>query len=260
MCVPWAQTSPFALGSAAALPPALQSADCHYHHTPLLSLHLQLRFSACGNYLYTGARKDPSILCWDVRHSSGVLYSLPRVSGTTNQRMYFDIEPCGRHLATGGEDGAVRVFNLRDGSLAHQFVAAADTVNGVAFHPFLPLLATASGQRRYPLAPSDSEDSSSSSSDSSGSESDEDGGLRGSKRVAAVPGGLSADENVLRVWQCAAQALPPIEEAVLLAEVPIGEPVADMAEQEDGAAAAGEEAAGEADESADQEEAMATDQ
>lgn len=33
---------------------------------------LQLCFSADGNFLYTGARKDPSILCWDVRYGSGL--------------------------------------------------------------------------------------------------------------------------------------------------------------------------------------------
>ncbi|KAL4443842.1 hypothetical protein ABPG75_011579 [Micractinium tetrahymenae] len=186
-------------------------------------------FSACGNYLYTGARKDAAILCWDVRYSSGVLYTLQRDSSSTNQRMYFDVEPCGRHLAAGGEDGAVRVYDLRDGSLAAQFQAAADTVNGVAFHPFLPLLATASGQRRYPLAPRDEEggSSSSSSSDDSrsacgGEESDSgsDGGLAGSDsermaEAAAAPRafpGLSADENVLRVWRCAARLLPPLAE------------------------------------------------
>lgn len=32
---------------------------------------LQVCFSACGNYLYTGARKDSALLCWDVRYSSG---------------------------------------------------------------------------------------------------------------------------------------------------------------------------------------------
>lgn len=41
---------------------------------------------------------------------AGVVYSMQRCSGGTNQRMYFDVEPCGRHLATGqqaagGEEG-----------------------------------------------------------------------------------------------------------------------------------------------------------
>jgi telomerase Cajal body protein 1 len=104
-----------------------------------------LRFSADGNYLYTGARQDPSIFCWDVRCASGAVYALQRPSRHTNQRIYFDIEPCGRHLATGGEDGSVHVFDLRDGSPRAHFQAAEDTVNGLDFHPFLPLMATASG-------------------------------------------------------------------------------------------------------------------
>jgi hypothetical protein len=38
-----------------------------------------------------------------------VLYSLQRATSSTNQRIGFSIEPCGRHLATGGSDGHVRV-------------------------------------------------------------------------------------------------------------------------------------------------------
>ena len=51
----------------------------------------------------------------------------------------------------GGEDGVVRVFDLRDGSLAASLSAAQDTVNGVAFHPVLPMLATASGAPPPPM-------------------------------------------------------------------------------------------------------------
>ena len=115
---------------------------------------------------------------------AGVVYTMQRPSGGTNQRMAFDVEPCGRHLATGerrlscavcfavtlvcsfrgalarrsavlcqsmpaaplrrpqsvgmhplalpnlsagGEDGVVRLFDLRDGSEAGQFAAAEDT-------------------------------------------------------------------------------------------------------------------------------------
>jgi hypothetical protein len=50
---------------------------------------------------------------------------------------------------------AVQVFDLRDGQQVSCFQAAADTVNGVSFNPRLPLLATASGHRRYPLLPTD---------------------------------------------------------------------------------------------------------
>ncbi|KAI7843049.1 hypothetical protein COHA_003223 [Chlorella ohadii] len=189
-----------------------------------------LCFSADGNFLYTGARKDGAIRCWDVRYGSGVVYTMPRPSGGTNQRMMFDVEPCGRHLATGGEDGVVRLFDLRDGSEAGQFPAADDTVNGVAFHPFLPLLATASGQRRYFLAPcddssssdseSESEDSGMAAADSGSSESGSEGEGAGGRHApaAAAPGMLSARENVLQVWQCAARTLQLPEDAAAAAD------------------------------------------
>ncbi len=64
-------------------------------------VRLQVMWSPDGNYLYSGARQDPRILCWDVRNSGQVLYAMHRSSGTTNQRLDFDIEPRGRHLATG---------------------------------------------------------------------------------------------------------------------------------------------------------------
>ena len=61
-----------------------------------------VRFSPDGNYLYTGARRDDRVLCWDVRASAGVVYALHRGSECTNQRLGFDIEPGGRHLLAGG--------------------------------------------------------------------------------------------------------------------------------------------------------------
>ena len=62
---------------------------------------IQVKFSADGNFLYTGARKDSEIMCWDVRYTSEVVYTLQRDTADTNQRIQFDIEPVGRHLATG---------------------------------------------------------------------------------------------------------------------------------------------------------------
>lgn len=120
-----------------------------------------LKFSPCGTYLYTGARKDGLIYCWDARNMSGAVYQLQREVNTTNQRVYFDIEPCGRHLASGGEDGFVRFWDLRNGSEAGKFrVAENDTVNGCEFHPSLPVLATATGHRRFSNNEEEEEDSS----------------------------------------------------------------------------------------------------
>lgn len=70
-----------------------------------------MRFSPDGNFLYSCARKDDAILCWDVRSTEGPLYSIPR-HGQTNQRLGFEIEPCGRTLVTGG---TVRVLVCRCG-------------------------------------------------------------------------------------------------------------------------------------------------
>ena len=62
---------------------------------------IQVKFAPDGNFLFTGARADKEIWCWDVRYDSGVIYKLERDTPSTNQRISFDIEPCGRHLATG---------------------------------------------------------------------------------------------------------------------------------------------------------------
>ncbi len=72
-------------------------------------LLLQLMFSGDGNYLYTGARQDDQMYCWDVRHTYNSLYCMTRDTARTNQRVQFDIEPCGRHLLTGGCGGGVTV-------------------------------------------------------------------------------------------------------------------------------------------------------
>jgi hypothetical protein len=143
-----------------------------------------VRFGADGNHLYTSARREGAIYCWDARAPAAALYALARPAGASNQRLRFDVEPAGRHLAAGGADGAVRLFDLRDGAAVGAPVAtAADTVTGCMFHPFLPLLAAASGHRRYPLAPADG-----------ASSGDDEGGGGGAEGLALGP-----DENVLRV-------------------------------------------------------------
>ncbi|KAL3696347.1 hypothetical protein R1sor_010423 [Riccia sorocarpa] len=109
----------------------------------------QVMFSKDGNFLYTGARKDPEILCWDIRNLTGAVYRLPRITADTNQRVSFDIEPFGRHLGTGGQDGIVHIYDLQSGLWVNSFQAAIDTVNSFCFHPSFPLAASASGHRRF---------------------------------------------------------------------------------------------------------------
>ncbi|CAN1120206.1 Telomerase Cajal body protein 1 [Linum perenne] len=111
----------------------------------------KVQFSNDGNYLYTGGRKDPYIMCWDVRKAVEVVYKLYRSSAQTNQRIYFDVDSHGRHLGTGGQDGLVDIYNLQTRQWISGFQAAADTVNGFAFHPSLPMAVSSSGPRRFQM-------------------------------------------------------------------------------------------------------------
>lgn len=114
-----------------------------------------VQFSKDGNYLYTGGRKDPYIICWDIRNTVDIVYKLYRSSESTNQRIQFDIEPSGRHLGTGGQDGLVHIYDLQTGQWVSSFQAASDTVSGFSFHPYLPMAATSSGHRRFWLHDND---------------------------------------------------------------------------------------------------------
>lgn len=151
-----------------------------------------LLFSPDGNYLYTGGRKDPEILCWDLREPGKVVFSLKR-NVATNQRIYFDLDLSGRYLLSGDTEGVVSVWDTQtapsDGNeelLQPQlrFQAHWDCTNGISIHPFMPLLATASGQRQFPW-PSDSGDDS--ASDGEGAE-------------AVVSPQETRQDNALSLW------------------------------------------------------------
>ncbi|EDV21331.1 uncharacterized protein TRIADDRAFT_60247 [Trichoplax adhaerens] len=117
-----------------------------------------LQFSLDGNRLFTGGRKDSEILCWDLRQPGVVLCSMTR-QVLTNQRIYFDLDPSGRYLSSGNQDGTINIWDTtlsaqndeKDSPLPSllQFVAHRDAVNGVSFHPTLPLLASSCGQRLF---------------------------------------------------------------------------------------------------------------
>uniref|UniRef100_A0A1B8Y4R1 Telomerase Cajal body protein 1 n=1 Tax=Xenopus tropicalis TaxID=8364 RepID=A0A1B8Y4R1_XENTR len=50
-----------------------------------------LGFSPDGNCVFSGGRKDPEILGWDIRYPGNVLFTLRR-NVATNQRIYFDVD------------------------------------------------------------------------------------------------------------------------------------------------------------------------
>ncbi|XP_062967315.1 telomerase Cajal body protein 1 isoform X2 [Cynocephalus volans] len=114
-----------------------------------------LCFHPDGNRFFSGARKDAELLCWDLRQPGHPLWSLSR-EVTTNQRIYFDLDPTGQFLVSGSTSGAISVWDTSgaadDGKPEPvlSFLPQKDCTNGVSLHPSLPLLATASGQRVFP--------------------------------------------------------------------------------------------------------------
>ncbi|ORY89558.1 WD40-repeat-containing domain protein [Syncephalastrum racemosum] len=113
----------------------------------------QVRFSLDGSLLFTASRSSNVIRCWDIRETGNILYTLPR-AGNTNQRIHFDIDPSGRTLVTGDQDGKLLFYDIATGEIADRSICAyeahQDIVTAAAFNPVYPhLLATASGQRKY---------------------------------------------------------------------------------------------------------------
>nr|CAG4649362.1 EOG090X06W9 [Scapholeberis mucronata] len=115
-----------------------------------------LKFSPDGLVLYSGGRKDPEILCWDLRNPGQVLYTINRTV-ETNQRIYFDLDPSGRYLISGDTNGNVTMWDTQTGVETDgesprllemcRWKLNDDCTNGVSFHPWLPVVATSSGQR-----------------------------------------------------------------------------------------------------------------
>ncbi|XP_077598803.1 telomerase Cajal body protein 1 [Stigmatopora nigra] len=158
-------------------------------------------FSPDGYSLYTGGRKDPEILCWDIREPGQVVFSLQR-NVATNQRIYFDMDLSGKYLLSGDTEGVVSVWDTLTPPVGDEeilqpllkFPAHWDCANGISLHPTMPLLATSSGQRQF-LWPSDGEGDTSSESDDEGRQGE-----------AANPG-----DNGLSLWW-AGSCAPAVEE------------------------------------------------
>uniref|UniRef100_A0A5K3EFA9 WD repeat-containing protein 79 n=1 Tax=Mesocestoides corti TaxID=53468 RepID=A0A5K3EFA9_MESCO len=116
--------------------------------------------------LIAGGRADGQIFVWDARwmRDREPLAVIPR-RVENYQRFQFDVDFSGRYLFTGNQTGAVSCFDLTSPTIATVdsegrrlpgllpaavWLAHEDSCHGVSIHPFMPILATASGQKRLP--------------------------------------------------------------------------------------------------------------
>jgi hypothetical protein len=76
-----------------------------------------------------------------------VLFSLPR-DGYTNQRLKFSLDSSGKYIGTGDIHGNFSSFDLETGEEMFSQKLYNDVCSSVDFHPFLPLMASTSGERR----------------------------------------------------------------------------------------------------------------
>lgn len=110
----------------------------------------QVMFSPDGKLLYSGARMDDRILCWDIRNTCQVLAEIPR-KVDTNQRVGFDISREGDRLITGNTHSRATIFKLEGSTVTKslELESKLDTVNCASFSPTQPELCCITTGRRH---------------------------------------------------------------------------------------------------------------
>lgn len=114
-----------------------------------------LRWSPCGQYLWSGGRKSDSILCFDIRNTCQEVGRISRRL-STNQRMQFSLDLWGNTLATGSEDGDLLIYDTTSFELLQNQSVSNNCLNCVSFHPYSSLLFSTTGQRNFDLDDNDS--------------------------------------------------------------------------------------------------------
>ncbi|KAH7108389.1 WD40-repeat-containing domain protein [Auriculariales sp. MPI-PUGE-AT-0066] len=103
--------------------------------------------------LYASFRMETHILAWDTRNATIPVAKYVRSGNVTNQRLWFDIDPSGRWLASGSDTGTVGFYDVSSsaetGQPMYTFAAHGDVVGSVAFHPSHPTVLTVSGSRHF---------------------------------------------------------------------------------------------------------------
>ncbi|TFJ80658.1 hypothetical protein NSK_008084 [Nannochloropsis salina CCMP1776] len=116
-----------------------------------------LRLSYDGRLLFSGARKDCHVHCWDLR--KGTLLSSFARNASSNQRLGIDLDPAGRFLATGNRgEGKALVYDLSTGKEVGGLGPLKDTASDVSFHPYAGLVAVGMGERHWEFESEDDEE------------------------------------------------------------------------------------------------------
>ncbi|XP_063709854.1 telomerase Cajal body protein 1 homolog [Culicoides brevitarsis] len=113
--------------------------------------------------LISGARKDSKLVVWDLRNPNTPFFVFNR-NIDTNQRIYFDVTPEGKWLLSGSTDGCLKIWNMFEIYADNKapikefaYKLHDDCLNGISVHPFLPIVATSSGQHMPTLPELDSD-------------------------------------------------------------------------------------------------------
>ncbi|MFO8071097.1 MAG: protein kinase [Polyangia bacterium] len=92
---------------------------------------LTAAFDPTGELLASGDRNHPEILLWDVESGA----SRGRLAGHEGGIRALSFHPGGRLLASAGADGAVRIWNHRDGEPVRALLGHAGAASAVAYGP-----------------------------------------------------------------------------------------------------------------------------
>ena len=116
-----------------------------------------LRWSIDGNNLWIGGRNSSNISCWDIRKTRCEIGKINR-DLTTNQKITFDLDPWGKYLATGTENGNILIYDTMTFDLIKSIKSSNECINSCCFHRFSSLLFSTSGQRHFNINDNDSDD------------------------------------------------------------------------------------------------------
>ncbi|KAI9792629.1 MAG: hypothetical protein M1833_001033 [Piccolia ochrophora] len=156
----------------------------------------QVLWSPCGRYLFVAERKSEGIWVYDVRVTGKRLATLNGRRAASNQRLGMEVlqARAGCEVWAGGIDGVVRVWEAAekeegDKEPTRSWKAHDDPVTSTIVHSSGSVVATCSGQRRFP--------------DDGVRETNDEGGPRTSSPLSGSPleaSGVKFD-NSLKIWK-----------------------------------------------------------